>query len=145
MAPADYAGATAGANGTSRRDMMTEEVRAPLGDLDTKDYYAEGCGVDDVIVVAAEDDEEGESSNVTEEPPTPVNRAASGWEGLLAKMSSTTNKKVTETPLVEHYDNEDDDAQTEIQIWESESAKDEAEGIVEAGATTAAGTVVVGA
>ncbi|KAL8868463.1 MAG: hypothetical protein Q9174_004977 [Haloplaca sp. 1 TL-2023] len=38
----------------SRRDMMTEEVRSPLGSLKAADYYATGCCDDDFIIAPQE-------------------------------------------------------------------------------------------
>ena len=122
VAPADYQTA---ANLPSRRDMMTEDVRAPLGDLETKDYYAEGCDASSVIIINAEDDdEEVNGKALAEDPSSPtrpradaVTESQHGWESLLAQMKGKGNTA----------NEPGSDATEEIQIWESESAKDEAE------------------
>ena len=129
VAPADYQTAP---NIPSRRDMMTEDVRSPLGDLEAKDYYAEGCDASSAVIINAEDDEEVANEKATvEEPSSPTRPRANaitegqhGWEPLLAQMGAKT-KGVNEL---------DEDTATEIQIWESESAKDEAEAIEDADA-----------
>ena len=137
VAPADYQPA---ATTTSRRDMMLDEARSPLGDLRAKDYYAEGCDASSVIIIPAEEELEDESfvekmAKVAEGPFSPTtNKGVSGWESLLAQMSSN-NKTAGHDLLGEAVD--DEDAKTEIQIWESESAKDEAEAIDEAHAAAA--------
>jgi hypothetical protein len=39
---------------TSRKDMMPDEPRTPLGDLNPSEYYAEGCDATSVVLVAEE-------------------------------------------------------------------------------------------
>ncbi|KAL8672915.1 MAG: hypothetical protein Q9168_002641 [Polycauliona sp. 1 TL-2023] len=39
----------------ARKDMMTEEVRAPLGHLEASLYYADGCDADSVIIAPQEE------------------------------------------------------------------------------------------
>ena len=126
VAPADYHIA---ANLPSRRDMMTEDVRSPLGDLETKDYFAEGCDTSSIIIIPAEDEEEFNEKAATEGPSSPTRPRANavtegqhGWESLLAQMGAKPNA-VNEI---------EEDTAAEIQIWESESAKDEAEAIEDA-------------
>ena len=40
----------------SRKHMMTDEPRAPLGDLEASDYYAAGCDATSYIIVPGDDD-----------------------------------------------------------------------------------------
>lgn len=103
--------ATAGASAQSdsRKDLMTEEVRSPLGDLNPKDFYAADCDETSVIIVPSEDIPASKAIDITEEkfelPKfTPVNVEFGSIDAKLAE-----------------------DAKPEIDIWESESAKDEAE------------------
>lgn len=122
IAPADYHTTT---TSPSRRDAMTEDVRSPLGDLAAKDYFAEGCDASSVVLISAEDDEI--TDNVTtEEPCSPTRPRANaagesqpGWAFLLAPIGANRDSA----------NDVDEDATTEIQIWESESAKDEAEAL----------------
>ena len=50
--PADYSGIIP----VQRKDMMSDEARTPLGDLNAADYYAADCDVSSVIVVPEEND-----------------------------------------------------------------------------------------
>lgn len=117
----------------TRRDMMTDEPRNPLGDLDAKDFYAEGCDASSFIVVAAEDvtdaaDEKAAAVSIDPEPCS-QNRfranamidAREEWKDVIAQVA-TKVAAVTKSELSPS----DDFAQKEpvdIQIWESESAK----------------------
>ena len=112
----------------SRSDMMTEEPRTPLGDLNASDYYAEGCNATSVIIVAGEKDctEEVKPAfefNVTakdESTPSPtegMGQDQDTWKELLAQVESKKATALTcDTP--QHTEHE-----SPIEIWESESAK----------------------
>ena len=92
----------------SRRDMMTDDVRAPLSSLDAKDYYADGCDATSVIVVPADDTDLTEAKATSSE----------------AGKSSLSIDTIL-TPLQETEEQQSEVANFEI--WESESAKDEGE------------------
>ena len=49
---------------TSRKHMMTDEPRSPLGDLEASDYYAAGCDATSYITIPVED---GVKSNIQNE------------------------------------------------------------------------------
>ena len=116
----------------TRRDVMTDETRAPLGDLDAKDFYAEGCDASSCIIVAAEDPceqttEKPSTTPNTQEPSSPprpraiaVTEAQAGWEDVISRFSAKTA-----TAAGADLSTKKDDLKeaTEIQIWESESAK----------------------
>ena len=116
----------------TRRDLMTDETRAPLGDLDAKDFYAEGCDASSCIIVAAEDPCEQTTDKLsttvnTQEPSSPprprataVTEAQTGWEEVIARFSAKT-ATAADTELSIKKDGSKE--ATEIQIWESESAK----------------------
>ena len=116
----------------TRRDMMTDETREPLGDLDAKDFYAEGCDASSCIVVAAEDSSDqalDKLSNTinTQEPsslPRPhtnaVTEAQAGWEDVIARFAF---KSTTAADADLGIERESSKETAEIQIWESESAK----------------------
>ena len=127
IAPADYQN-TANFSAT-RRDMMTDDVRSPLGDLAAKDFYAAGCDATSVIVIPVED-AEGTNEKVAiphiEEPSSPTHSRANavtegqqGWETLLAQVAAKTGTADEGLKLIEKIE------PAEIQIWESESAKAE--------------------
>lgn len=105
----------------TRRNMMTDEPRNPLGDLEAKDFYAEGYHADSVIIMQSDDspetiDDKLSNTNNIEDPCTP--------------FSPPTNT------IAEGQDGEKEAAET--QIWESESAKGDDD--VEAQATLAVPT-----
>lgn len=128
IAPAGYHTTT---NSPSRRDLMTEDVRSPLADLETKEFYAEGCDASSVVILPTEDEESDDKP--TREGPfshtRPCANAATegqhGWGSLLAQMDAKTVSAC----------GADEDTARGIQIWESESAKDEAEAIENATVT----------
>lgn len=117
----------------TRRDMMTDETREPLGDLDAKDFYAEGCDASSCITVAAEDSCEQTVDKLsttinTQEPSSPpgprataVIEAQAGWEDVMARFAAKTATAAADADFgIEKEVSKD---ATEIQIWESESAK----------------------
>ena len=117
----------------TRRDMMTDEVRAPLGDLVAQDFYAEGCDANSVIIIPAEEsqhDEEKRSVGNESSFPDPYvhtsNEGRKGWQSLLAQLCAKQNAEAVSDQAEEHEQSKDESA--EIQIWESESAKAEDEG-----------------
>ena len=116
----------------TRRDLMTDETRAPLGDLDAKDFYAEGCDASSCIIVAAEDPSEQTMDKLsttvnTQEsssPPRPravaVTHAQTGWEEVVAQFAAKNTATAHADVCTEQEVSKE---ATEIQIWESESAK----------------------
>lgn len=93
----------------SRRDMMTDDIRAPLSSLDAKDFYAEGCDATSVIVVSADDTDpvEAKANSLSE-----VEKSSLSIDAILTPLQET-EKQQSELP---NFD-----------IWESESAKDDGE------------------
>lgn len=118
IAPAGYHAST---NSSSRRDMMTEDVRSPLGDLEAKEFYADGCDASSIVIVPAEDDEPTEKCLVEANTATEIQH---GQEALPALIDDKTALLTSNL----------DEIAPEIQIWESESAQDEAEAIENANA-----------
>ena len=126
----------------SRKDMMTDEPRTPLGDLDVKEYYAEGCDASSYIIIPAEI-----SNNNTRVTSGVNNRATTSeacqidnfgqaavdtsalsedeWKELLAQM-----EKSQETYIPAPFDAllNHDVATDKAEIWESQSAKGEDDG-----------------
>jgi len=119
---------------TLRADMMTDEPRSPLGTLDAKDFYAEGCDASSYIIVPAEKDvnqvkekvitatEPNEVSSMIEPTINTGVEHADGWREFLAQVeqSKCDSKSASNTSI----DIQSPSAfQPEIEIWESESAK----------------------
>lgn len=117
----------------TRRDMMTDVTREPLGDLDAKDFYAEGCDASSCIINAVEESSEQivhklsttintqESSSPPRARANIVTEAQAGWEDVIARFAAKTTTTSVEGDfgIVKDLSKEP----TEIQIWESESAK----------------------
>ncbi|KAK0510424.1 hypothetical protein JMJ35_006856 [Cladonia borealis] len=117
----------------TRRDMMTDEPRTPLGDLVAQDFYAAGCDATSVILIPAEDadDNTNEKSpivgNVTESSPSQsrantVTEATECWKAIIAGMNTDAIAADSEAYLAPEQ-GASNEATTEIKIWESESAK----------------------
>ena len=128
--PSDYN--TAANAPVMRRDVMTDDIRSPLGDLDAKDFYAEGCDAHSAFIVPFEEPERDEKTTLetpTEDlsPPHPVNQSEvqgqQGWEDILAQISAKQDGALSiETGSASEVKEPDP-----IKIWESESAKGEEE------------------
>ncbi|KKY23707.1 hypothetical protein UCRPC4_g02805 [Phaeomoniella chlamydospora] len=125
----------------SRRDAMSDESRIPLGDLKPSDFYADGC--DETSFITVPDDETTAA----------VKPITSSIDNILAGSSSTEKSDFTldypssssallrtteldaliygNKPQIEEEDiatdieGNDEDAVTDIEIWESGSAKEE--------------------
>ena len=135
--PTDWPTASAPVNGTivaapsrrsDRMDEMTDESRLPMGELNAKDFYADGCDASSYVIIPAEKSH-GKSATV----PVPVELKTAtepilpsvtttppkqdGWKDFLAQVEES--KKVL-GPVSAPVEQEQ---QPEIDIWESESAK----------------------
>lgn len=120
----------------TRRDMMTDEPRSPLGDLDAKDFYAAGCDATSFILVTAEDaadggdggDEKAAAVPIDLEPCSQTHHGANAltdareeWKDVIAQMA-TKAAAVIDSELSPLHDLAQKEP-LDIQIWESESAK----------------------
>ena len=131
----------------SRRDMMTDETRSPLGDLNAKDYYAEGCDASSIILVPVEDDAKDSPEDATPSsdvvPSSPnrgranaVTESREEWKNIIARViPNPVSEAAKSDPVDAHAGGEP----AEIQIWESESAKGDQDVGVQA--TVADGTI----
>ena len=137
--PTSYMGPITTVRPVSRRDMMTDEPRTPLGDLDAKDYYAEGCDASSYIIIPAEKSYENgcavsEVSNLTTtseakqtSDPDQVSfdvmaQVQDGWKDLLVQVEESEKSRIAAACIASV---DDDSPAAEIEIWESESAKGE--------------------
>lgn len=123
----------------TRKDMMTDEPRTPLGDLNAADYYAEGLDAKSVVLI--QDDEVPEPEAVKEKvveeafraEPVAVQESAFTFNASVISEKMTTAEVgallMASAPLWETETSipspPAEDAS--IEIWESESAKDENE------------------
>lgn len=116
----------------TRRDMMTDEVRSPLGDLNAKEFYAEGCDASSFIIIPTEDvDDIDDNATVALDtkdscPSRPhanaVTQVQQRWEDVLARVAATSSATATDADFGLKAATPKDDS-AEIQIWESETAK----------------------
>ncbi|MCJ1438073.1 hypothetical protein MMC27_007460 [Xylographa pallens] len=136
--PTDYPSLVAAAQpvttirSVSRHDMMSDEPRTPLGDLDAADFYADGCDASSYYIVPAErsDDKIEKSKEFLADkslsvaaPSGTVRMPTSqdGWKDLLAQIDATQKANVAAAEVRPAVGLEECSA--DIEIWESESAK----------------------
>ena len=115
---------------TTRRDVMTDDAREPLGNLEAEDFYADGC---DASSFAAEDsseqivDKKSSAIDTQESSLPPLPRAdvvvgvRNGWEDVMARFAAKNTTAGAGAEI--GTENENSKEAAEIQIWESESAK----------------------
>ena len=156
----------------SRKDMMTDEPRSPLGELRASDYYAEGLDATSVVLVEAEEVAPSENSaqdNATSSSPalpegqpvvTPSVRnigpdqvdaamTVSEITSLLTsagpQISSGPDFSLTKTPFADSLEQRlqaeagSSESVGTIDIWESDSAKEESSELDKAAEGLAAG------
>lgn len=92
----------------SRKHMMTDEPRAPLGELEASDYYAAGCDASSYITISGDEDVK---SNIQDSVVPEASTYASAkvaveavdnnltWNDLV-EMSKPTNKSTGLTPIM---------------------------------------------
>lgn len=120
----------------SRKNLMTDEPRTPLGDLDASEFYAQGCDANSAIEIEEEDSEEpdtGKDVAVSElekasVPSTGANtsyKLDDGWKMLLAQVEVATKSNAATAESFYTAIGDGLNRSSEIEIWESESAKGE--------------------
>ncbi|KAH8664526.1 hypothetical protein BX600DRAFT_512550 [Xylariales sp. PMI_506] len=126
----------AGADGD---DMMVEKERNPLGEMNVSDYYAEGCDESSVIIVPGDEDVEQEQLPAKTEfdfapelklaPVVSVEQSeplpSSEEDGLktVDELMEKTEEPAPSAALLQPIDGTGES----FEVWESGSAKDEAE------------------
>lgn len=114
-------------------DMIVEKERAPLGEMNVRDYYADGCDETSVIVVPGDEAEEHQAtkhefefnpelkpSENTSSPPEPaVEDGSKTVEELMQKVEDPAPSAAVLQPIEGSGDS--------FEVWESGSAKDETE------------------
>lgn len=125
---------------SSRKDMMTDEPRTPLGNLNAADYYPKGLDASSVVLVQDDVTEPEKASAIDEvvDPETPSNvnfeceAVATSAEfsnavDLSSLLASCKPSFDFQTLDATGGQSEDVPEPADIEIWESESAKDEKE------------------
>jgi hypothetical protein len=156
--PVDYLLSTFGLSTTaapeSRKDMMTDEPRTPLGDLDASEFYAEGCDASSYIIVPAEksNTETFDALGAKDICASPAKVSASkkdeskdGWKELLAMVEE--KKRVdkereeaaaalvvaqeTALPVEEGFEIWEESAKVEVEVTHVEPLEEKAIGTKE--------------
>jgi hypothetical protein len=125
---------------SSRKDMMTDEPRTPLGDLNAADYYPEGLDASSVVLVHEDVTEPEKASTIDEvvDPEVPSEftfdpetvATAEGFSNALdLSLLLASSKPIFDAQTLEAPGGKSEDVSepADIEIWESESAKDEKE------------------
>ncbi|KAH9909591.1 hypothetical protein F4778DRAFT_5286 [Xylariomycetidae sp. FL2044] len=122
-------------------DMIVEKERNPLGEMDVKDYYSEGLDENSVIIVPGDDDEEDRAKNnfefapelkpveCTSEssmPPPPVGMAHEITK-TAEELMQQSDEPAPGAALLQPMEGTGES----FEVWESGSAKDEAETVNE--------------
>ncbi|KAJ3551856.1 hypothetical protein NPX13_g11258 [Xylaria arbuscula] len=122
-------------------DMLVEKERNPLGEMDPKQYYAEGCYEDSIVIV--EDDEETHlpnESNIVSDANVAVSVETETEADAVAEISNFDEEKPTVEDLMQKTDTPAPGAALleplegtgeTFEVWESSSAKDETEAATE--------------
>lgn len=121
----------------SRKNMMTDEPRTPLGDLEASDFYAEGCDASSYIIIPGEssldqnDDKPCVGSKSKEDYSLPRSHApelVDGWTSSLSQVEASKQSSSSSHLYDSHFlEKVEMDSAPMVEIWESESAKDEDE------------------
>lgn len=106
----------------ARKSVMMEESRAPLGELNTADYYGEDCHAFSYAIVYDDED----SSEPVDKKTSPL-RASSSSHPTRSKLSSVSSiSSILEATAPKKSVSEPTEPADEVEIWESGSAADEA-------------------
>lgn len=126
--------------------MVFEKERRPLGEMDAREYYSEGCDESSVIIVPGDEDEEPQDQQQRQQPSS--NESKPGPE-IAPELEAAPTKAAPDSSLdkeaksVEEIMQKTDDPAPcaavlepvggtgeSFEVWESGSAKDEAEAAV---------------
>jgi hypothetical protein len=117
----------------SRKNMMTDEPRTPLGDLETSDFYAEGCDATSYIIIPDEKltEQTADKPIIDPEPKkdhslllTGIPDVSDGWKCFLAQVEASKQRN-SPSDLNPHSLADQIRSAPTVEIWESESAKGE--------------------
>ncbi|TGJ81254.1 hypothetical protein E0Z10_g7510 [Xylaria hypoxylon] len=128
----------------SMDEMIVEKERNPLGEMDPRQYYSTGCDENSIVVILGEGDEETAVRNdvqivVEENPSAPIEAEAQAGSIAQAEPSEDENSASVEDLMRKMDESAPGAALLEpmegtgesFEVWESSSAKDETETVVE--------------
>jgi hypothetical protein len=100
-------------------DMIIEKERVALGEMNTADFYPEGCD-DTSVIIVPEDEPETQIQPQVEVKPvelTPIDPSIEDIDSLMAKPTEGTSKAAVLEPI--------EGTGESFELWESSSAQDE--------------------
>ncbi|RYO73753.1 hypothetical protein DL762_010383 [Monosporascus cannonballus] len=120
-------------------DMIVEKERSPLGEMDVKEYYSEGCDETSIFIVPGDEDEAPQQQQ--------LQQIANGELGSASELTLVPEAASPDDPVVEGSTKTAEELMQEsaepapcavvlepmegtgesFEVWESGSAKDEAE------------------
>jgi hypothetical protein len=114
----------------TRKNIMTEEPRSPLGELATSDYYGPGCNAMSFALVYDDDDEADAVSDKTALPPN-LTFPSPAPLSTSRTLAASTISAIKEVPVLNSHPSIEGEkaiepTEAEIEIWESGSAAEEA-------------------
>lgn len=110
--------------------MVFEKERNPLGEMNIRDYYAEGCDESSVIIVPGDDDEEAKTEydfvpeGPVHEAPVPIPEPViEDGSKSVDELMQKTEEPAPSAALLQPIEGTGES----FEFWESGSAKDETE------------------
>ncbi|RYP61080.1 hypothetical protein DL771_010256 [Monosporascus sp. 5C6A] len=121
-------------------DMIVEKERSPLGEMDVKEYYSEGCDETSIVIVPGDEDDDPQQPQQPQQIPSGELESASELK-LVAETAAPDDPAIEESTKTaeELMQRSEEPAQCaavlepmegtgeSFEVWESGSAKDEAE------------------
>ncbi|KAF5026439.1 hypothetical protein F66182_1472 [Fusarium sp. NRRL 66182] len=98
-------------------DMVVEKERVALGEMNTADFYAEGCDETSVILVPADDEPQALPTQLPSVPE--LDPSTEDIDSLMAKPTEGSTKAAVLEPI--------EGTGESFELWESGSAQDETE------------------
>lgn len=99
-------------------DMIVEKERVALGEMNTADFYAEGCDETSVIFVPEDEPEVNTTAPAPATAEKPIDPSTEDIDNLMAKPTEGSSKAAVLEPI--------EGTGESFELWESGSAHDEA-------------------
>ncbi|KAK6835020.1 hypothetical protein PG987_009714 [Apiospora arundinis] len=114
-------------------DMFVEKERSPLGEMDVKSYFADGCDETSVVIIPGDDEEEQQPVKTDFEPVPEIKIDASAVPGPVVEdgaksideLMQKSDEPAPSAALLQPIEGTGES----FEVWESSSAKDETEAV----------------
>ena len=114
-------------------DMFVEKERSPLGEMDVKSYFADGCDESSVVIIPGDDEEEQQPVKTDFESVPEIKIDASAVPGPVVadgtKSIDELMQKADEPAPAAALLQPIEGTGESFEVWESSSAKDETEAV----------------